>query len=313
MNKAIVVKKVLYALAALCLVVGMLPMTGITSVFADESEQPAAAPAAGESGEAETPVEEAPTESETAPGEETPAPTGEEVILPEATATPLETEVAVTEVPTEEALVEEAADENSAEAPEAQSAPAEETLAEVVEFLNEEGIVLADEAGDELALSSTEAAEVLATSDPFFWNPTTSQWEGYTVDGTGCPANVACFADPSPFQAAVNAAPAGSAIYVAQDTYDEDVTINTQNLSFVGFSSITVADASTYAVPTLVSGYAVVKSLTLNADFGTTLGVYADEVIVNAGGKLNDGLSLVNAGGTVEASVNLVSVGSGGY
>ena len=147
---------------------------------------------------------------------------------------------------------------------------------------------------------------MLSSSDPFFWNPTTNQWEGYTKDGTGCPANVVCFADLSPFQAAVSAAPVGSTIYVAQNTYAENVVIDTADLSLIGFSSVDVPDGTSSTL-TYVSGYAVVDSITLNVDFNTTLGVYADMVIVNAGGMLDDGLALADVDGEVEASVVIYS------
>ena len=184
-----------------------------------------------------------------------------------------------------------------------------EDLADVVGLLNAEGLVITDHHGDPLSLASREAVEVLTGSDPFFWNGT--NWVGYTVTGTGCPANVTCLADPKPFQAAVNAAPAGTSIYVATGTYDEDVIINNTNpnLSFTAFNSITVDANDVYNLPTINNhGYAKVKSLTLNTDFGVTSGVYADQVIVNSGGFLSDALNLVdtaNVNATVEVNMIL--------
>lgn len=129
------------------------------------------------------------------------------------------------------------------------------------------------------------------------------------------PANVTCMAAPNPFQAAASAAPSSSTIYVASGTYNEDVVINTANLSFVAFNSVTVDSNTVYSAPTVTNpGYATVSKLTLNANFGTTSGVYADDVVVNTGGFLSDALNLINPTdkeATIEA--NLVVYGSGDY
>ena len=113
----------------------------------------------------------------------------------------------------------------------------DEDLSQVVELLNTEELQLTDSNGDALPLGSQEAAEVLANSDPFFYNTVahpdafghtmaTNTWVGYTLTGTGCPTNVVCYIAAKPFQATVNATPANATIYVASGTYDEDVVLN---------------------------------------------------------------------------------------
>lgn len=57
-------------------------------------------------------------------------------------------------------------------------------LQEIVDLLVSEDLKIEDANGQPLSLASNEAAEVLANSDPFFWNGT--NWVGYTVSGTGC-------------------------------------------------------------------------------------------------------------------------------
>ena len=205
-------------------------------------------------------------------------------------------------------------EENEVVLPAETNEPVEDIdLAEIVDLLESEDMKIEDANGQPLSLASTEAAEVLADSDPFFWNGT--NWVGYTVSGTGCPANVTCMADPHPFQAAASAAPANTTIYVATGTYNEDVIINTANLSFVAFNSVNVDANDLFTTPTVTNpGYATVNKLTLNANFGTTTGVYANDVVVNTGGFLNDALNLINPT-EVEATIeaNLVLYGSGDY
>lgn len=335
MKKATVLKKILYFIAAACLVIGMLPLTHITEVFADESgstEPTQSEEVEGTREDGETSGEE--EVSGTSEGTETPEPDSGESV--EETETPSdetgeeesagETEETLEEgesdnadedvvdaedepeeeVTEEDEIVDEDGSASEEEGEDSGEKNQEEELADLIEFINEEDIVLENDEGEAVSLASNEGLEVLSSSDPFFWNPTTNQWEGYTKDGTGCPANVICFADLSPFQAAVSAAPVGSTIYVAQNTYAENVVIDTADLSLIGFSSVDVPDGTSSTL-TYVSGYAVVDSITLNVDFNTTLGVYADMVIVNAGGMLDDGLALADVDGEVEASVVIYS------
>ncbi|MBA4383898.1 MAG: hypothetical protein C0410_04125 [Anaerolinea sp.] len=243
----------------------------------------------------------------------------EQPISTDALATETVTEDTIpTETPEAEQLpteVENVIAAEATQAPEIESLPLTEDLSDIVTILDNEGMTLTDETGEPIAMASQEASVILSDSDPFFWDGT--KWVGYTKSGTGCPTNVTCLSSDTPFQAAITAASAltvDTNIYVATGTYNEDVIINsTKKLSFTGFNSVSVNADST--PPTVTNpGFATLKSLTLNADFGTTSGVYADKVIVNAGGQLNDALTLVNPANdaaTIEA--NLIVYSSGDY
>ena len=231
------------------------------------------------------------------------------VVVPTEAATEILTEE-VTEVPTEVAT----------------ETPVEtEELSEVVEILNAQEMQLTDANGDALSLGSQEAAEVLASSDPFFYNETPQTiggidlpvgWVGYTLDGLGCPIGVICLEALKPFQATVNAALNNlndTTIYVASGVYLEDVTIDAMKapskvLSFAGFNSVLVSGTSaTVTNP----GFATVNRFNLNSNFGITNGVFGNSILVNSGGYLSDALALVNPlinEATIEADVKIAGV-----
>jgi len=266
--------------------------SNLSAVFADDGAVPAPE---GESQQEQPAAEQAAEE-----------PIQEEVVE-SVEAEQLPEEEAVT--PEEEVGVEEEADA-AAEAKELaaeESEESEESLAEVVEVLSEQEVEVVSEEGEVLPLASEEAAEILASTDPFFWDSVNSKWVGYTVDGTGCPANVECNASLTPFQAAVTAAGAGNTVYVASGDYAEDVIINNANQSLVAFHDVTVPDAALPNITINSSGYAVVQSITLNVALALNDGVYADKVIVNepgqTGGRLDDAMELVSDGGRIEADV----------
>ena len=319
-----------YVLSVLFLVLSVVLSLGIKPVLADEgdaagSETPASEPAvsepAGDEGAAPVevptgaevppaPVEE-PFDDDSAPVEE-PADTGDdelpvdEPVNDDEDAAPGE-EPALTDqslAPVEAAPVIGDGSDSSSEGG-AQETLANETVTDVVEMLGDGGKQLVNENGDLIALASAEAEQALAGKDPFFWNGT--KWVGYTVDGTGCPANVECNASATPFQAAVDNAPAGAMIYVAQGQYHETVTINKANQSFTAFTLIEALMDGT--IGSYVSGYASVDKFILNAIFGDTNGVYGKEIVVNNGGRLDDGLSLVEKDGHVTANVKIISQG----
>jgi parallel beta-helix repeat protein len=99
-----------------------------------------------------------------------------------------------------------------------------ETVADVVETLGEVDAVLRDEDGDPISFATQEAAEVLGSSDPYFFDGV--NWIGYSASGI-CPAIVTtCNTNSTPFQAAINAAPAGGTIFVEPGTYTEQLIIN---------------------------------------------------------------------------------------
>lgn len=240
---------------------------------------------------------------------------------------PISTETIVIETVTEEPVVDEsqeteqaAVEADATPAPESAALPEAEDLSDIVTILDNEGMTLTDESGAPIAMASVEASEILSDSDPFFYNSVERTingnllpigWVGYAKSETACPTNVTCLKSDTPFQAAVTAASgldADTTIYVATGTYDEDVIISSsKKLSFVGFNSVTVDGVN---VSEINKGFAKVNKITLNADFGTTDGVYADEVIVNNGGQLSDALNLVNPNeveATITAQMKLVS------
>ena len=223
--------------------------------------------------------------------EETGAPT--EAPLVEETAVPTKAPVVVeTAVPTEAPVVEEA-------------------VAEIVEVLTTEEIIIVDENGDELPMASQEAADVISNSDPFFWNG--SQWIGYTSMTGTCPSFVAvCNQVAAPFTTALTVIPENSTLYVQSGYYDEEVTVSTSGLSFMAFNTISgVADSS--VISSYTDGFASIRALILNAAFNATYGVYADEITVMPNGYLSDALMLANPANleaTITADVKIVDGGT---
>ncbi|PKO01166.1 MAG: hypothetical protein CVU42_01595 [Chloroflexi bacterium HGW-Chloroflexi-4] len=207
------------------------------------------------------------------------------------TETPVEEVVQVTPVPyTTETVEEETSSDSS--------------LQDFVDVLDEANIIVADENGDPLPLASQQAENAITSSDPFFWNG--SNWVGYATSVSGCPSGVICNVSATPFQAAVSAAPANSTIYVGGAAaviggnpnsdlfYNEDVVVNTSGLSFVGFNAFSFTPANTVNITT--QGYAIVKSITLNASFGSSAGVYANQIFLATNNYIEDAVDLLNAG-----------------
>ena len=194
----------------------------------------------------------------------------------------------------------------------------EEDISDIVALMAEEGLTLTDENGEDLSFASIETSQILSNSDPFFWDGT--KWVGYTKTGSGCPENVTCLASDTPFQAAVTASSAlgmETTIYVATGSYEEDIVINSaKKLSFTAFNSVTVDGVAPSPTNILVTnpGFATVRSILLNSDFGLSSGVYADKVTVGSGGQLNDALLLVNpVNETPTVEANLIVYGSGDH
>jgi hypothetical protein len=240
----------------------------------------------------------------------------EEIMSAEVvTVETLDEEPIVTETQAAEPLPTEGENAISAEAtqtPEIDSVPLAEDLSDIVTILDNEGMTLTDESGEPLPMASEETAQILENSDPFFWDG--AKWVGYTVSGTGCPDNVTCIASPTPFQTAVFEAEhvAGvdpATIYVATGIYNEDLVIGSTSklLSFAAFNSVTV-DGTNVSITN--PGFAKVNKITLNSNFGSTNGVYADSVIVGTNGEVSDALNLVNptnVEATITAQMKLVS------
>ena len=151
------------------------------------------------------------------------APVMEEVVLEEVPAgdetQPAADETAVEEAPVVDVVVEE-----------------DLTVSEAQEQLPEDtALVVVDENGEVLPLASQEAAEVVATADPYFWDGT--KIVGFSASGV-CPIFVTdCRTSSTPIQAAVDAFAQSQAVdeYIRIDAgiYNEDVEIDTQvgNLS----------------------------------------------------------------------------------
>lgn len=222
----------------------------------------------------------------------------ETIVIETVTEEPESTEAVTTEIVAE-----------STPSPESETILQSEEISEIVELMADEGMTLVDETGSPLPMASTETSQILENSDPFFWDGT--KWVGYTVSGIGCPTNVTCIASATPFQAAVTAASAltvDTTIYVATGTYNEDVVISsTKLLSFAAFNSVTV-DGTNVSITN--PGFAKVNKITLNSNFGSTNGVYADSVIVGTNGEVSDALNLVNPANveaTITAQMKLVS------
>ena len=239
--------------------------------------------------------------------DETPEPT-DPVTIVETVSTE---SASVTEAPSTEVQVTEVVPLVFTEAPvvptEIAADGSNESISEAVDTLAAEDLVLLDENGNPMPLGSQQAEDVLSNSDPLFWDG--SQWVGYVKTGGTCPIGVTiCNQVSNPFQEAVDNAPANSTIYVggsaiaATDStnyntysgyYNEDVIINGNNLSFVGFSAITLG---TGTISSLSTGYAYAKSFTLANPFGTTSNVFGNQINLSSAniGLLPDALALVN-------------------
>ncbi|MDP3451173.1 MAG: hypothetical protein Q8R87_11380, partial [Anaerolineaceae bacterium] len=233
--------------------------------------------------------------------DETPVPTEAVAIVEEVTTEP----ATATEVPATE-IISATPTTIPTELP-SEEATTKPDFVEVVQALSDLNIVIADENGNPMPMASQQTEDAISSSDPLFWDG--SQWVGYVKTGGSCPVGVdVCNKVANPFQAAVDAAPANSTIYVsgsavaATDStnyntysgyYKEDVDIGGNNLSFVGFSAITLGTGT----PTsLTTGYAYVKSFTLLNPFGTTTNVFGNKIILSSDniGFLPDALSLLN-------------------
>jgi hypothetical protein len=110
-------------------------------------------------------------------------------------------------------------------------------------------------------------------------------------------------------------------VNVASGIYDQSVVFNDAGLSFQAFNPIISLPSNTLAGKGVGTGFATLNQITLNADFGTTNGVYANKVIVNnessgiytGDGWLDDGLTLANISNpnaTIEATIKMETSGS---
>ncbi|NPV57946.1 MAG: hypothetical protein HPY76_14925 [Anaerolineae bacterium] len=310
-----------YLMGMVMMLAGMMLTLVRMPVLADEG---APTPESAEPLVEETGVpEESPLTVEEPPAPEAPeVPGGSELetlggatqeVLPlEVLETPTVDE-APTPEPEVEAVVEEetVVEEEVTELPQAESLP--QDVADVVQLLDAEGIVLTNEEGQPIPYASKEMIEAITGQDPFVWDDSlyggTGGFIGYTTTGSGCPAFVMCVADPTPFQAAVNKAKEGSVIYVAGSAdpntpvfYNEVVTVNTADLSFMGFTPLTdPVDNMTYDnwIAKYTVGYAMVEQFNIFTNVNISVGVSSDKVTLYDDGALQDAFTLMSEEGKV--------------
>lgn len=238
---------------------------------------------------------------------EAPAEPTDAVELPlEATVEPLVAE------PTEVVLPVEQTVEAPAASPSGEEEGAEEvvteTIAEMVEVLDETNTVLVGEDGEVIPLTSEEASEVLTGADPFFYDSTTHQYIGYTGLCGTCPDFVdVCNQVEKPLTEALADSKLGNGanLYIEGGRYDEDVTI-TKELNLYGGTAWWLGP-----ITGNVHGFASdvsIRKITLNADLGTVHNVFADTInVTEAEGKnntyrgnmLDDALNMIDEGGTI--------------
>ena len=228
---------------------------GVTPALADDGVTPPADAPAVEEPVADVPVVDVPVAAETATGE-----------------------AAVEEAPVVEA--------------EQPAAEEELTVPEALEQLPEDtALVVLDENGEELPLVSQEAAEVVASADPYFWDGT--QYIGYSTTGM-CPLMVrVCNRVSNPIQAAVdafmNSQTASGAIYIEKGTFNENVSVNGSNGNLTNLAGLIGAGSQL----TTIGGYLDLYNLqnpftvqgitmtdTLYANFYNTFSV--EDVVVNS-------------------------------
>ena len=178
----------------------------------------------------EEPQPEAPAE---APAAEPPAdaPVVDEPVVEE----PVLEEPAV-----EEPVVEDPAVEIPAvEEPLVEQAATEAEVVEVVEVLAAEEAVLVDESGAEIPLASQEAAEALASGDPWFLaNDGSGEVIGYTTMGGLCaPLVTICYERDFPVQAAIDDDRSTGQDITIDGDYYEQITIKNKDVNLVGATS----------------------------------------------------------------------------
>jgi len=265
--------------------------------------------ASEEAGDAGT-QDEAPVEtSEGNPDDgETPAEEPQVEAPQEEAANPASEEVEESSAPAEESG-----------SPEQESAPAPETgdssagpvevaaedvaiLEETVQSLIENDQVLVNEDGETIPLGSQEAADVITSDDPWYYDTRDHKTYGYSTSGS-CPNFVnVCTKTSTPFSTAVSNAPSGATIYVEGSSsgsgtrYDEDVIVNTANLIIQAV--IRSGNSVNYS-----SGNVSVRSITLNYALANAIRILADTVNVgNDSVSLQQAIDLVKSGGTVNVA-----------
>jgi hypothetical protein len=203
-----------------------------------------------------------------------------------------------------------AVEEPVADAPIVEQPAADEPAAVASEILEAapEGteVVVLDESGEALPLASAEAAEVLASGDPYFWDGT--QYVGYTT--TTCPAIVkVCNVVSAPIQAAVDAFAASSSasgeIFIEAGTYDEKVEINGYTGNLANLSGLIGAGSGSTTINGFLNAYGFINPFTLSGiNFNNWVTIESDsDVIVDdvvVDGSTSETGMWIYSGGNVE-------------
>lgn len=282
-----------------------------TLVMAQDENPPVPADTGGEA----EPAGEAAEVPENAGAEEVPA--AEPVDLP-----PEQTVETPIEPPAEEAIPTEQTVEipEGLEAPEApvivappeeEAAPEPEKIEDIVAMMDETNTVLVNENNEEVPLASEEAAEVLAGADPFFLDPVSGLFIGYT-SGSSCPSFVSeCNTGQSaPFTAALNDARLTeySTLYIEAATYNEPSIVLNRNLNLQGGTGWFTSGTGSGLTVGYTDAIATISYLTIGSNIGYFDNVVANSVFVDGGAVgsdvergylLDDALWVVNSGGTI--------------
>ncbi len=271
---------------------------------------------------AETPAEGAAEETQPqAAAEETPLPepTAEalaegaaEEIQPQASAeeTPLVEEPAVEGLALEAPVVEEpAADENPVELPAVDEPVVEATVAQAVETLAAEDVVLVSDSGEEIPLASQEAAQVLSQGDPWFMaNDGSGDVIGYTyLFGSCAPVVTVCIEVAYPVQAAIDDPRSTGQDITIDGNYYEQITIVNKNVNLIGastggglfasgplFYNFTSGVMDVFSLIYIENSTVNIQGLTINGSGG---------LVNNSGIDYYAGVTFNNASGSVIANI----------
>ena len=240
------------------------------------------------------------------PGEQTveappePAPTEE---------FPVEQTVEVQQVIPPEQAAEAAVDVES----EGDTAPAE-TMQEIVAVMDETNTILVDENNEEIPLASAEAADALKGADPFFFDPQTGVFVGYT-SGASCPSFVSeCHTgEGTPFTSALNDARLSeyATLYVEAATYNEPNIVVNRDINLQGGTGWFTTGSGASLTVGYTNAVATIGQLTLRSNIGFLDNVVANSVFVDGsaaasdserGNLLEDAMWIINTDGTITIS-----------
>ena len=269
--------KLFQTLTTIIMIAGLLfPPT--TFAYAQDVVPPA--PEAEQTAEPPSDAVELPVEQTVEPPAD-PAPVDPTTIeLPAEQTVEAPTEAAPTEVFPLEQTVEVPAglptDQPAADGGAEEEAAPVESLAEIVEVLNETNTVLVDENDNEIPLASEDAAEVLEGADPFFKSG--SLYIGYTSVGGTCPSFISageCHKVANPVTEALGDTRLtdSTTLYIEGTTsgklYNESVTISKAINLQAGRNFTKSSGNINYDLAT-----AIINQITLAANLGEKLITY---------------------------------------